>query len=561
MSKNIFIIGEGAVGKRKAVEMLYHTYGYDKHKSSFKIKYYNIDELLKKIFKDLLNIDYDLIIDQLNKDIIRVQEFTQYLNQAYPYLMSMIESRIRTICFPSVDIKLFIMNSNVFNYYMNSSDLYKQEHGWNNFFNWQKDFIIDIKCTEKSIIERNKSLSDRTILDKDFESDYEVYNNYGKYFLHLSPDIKYHFAYRKLFITSGTLLELRSKIEFEIIDCLIRSGLFKFKEILSYFDQLPESFWNEKKNNTYHNKDHTRSVLTNLILRHYKNEGWLDINILLSVIYHDIGYDPKCSKDENIINAFRILDSHKILIENINNNHNVDLKYIKELISDADNLKFNDLLLSDLSHFERTSQEVLEIEYLLFKEYQHVDFNEYRKKHLQVLNDIKTLFFNNIVSDEYRNVVLSEDWIKSFNPRIAWFCGSFNPFHLGHDRILQKAEQMFDKVVIVQLKNPDKNIFNIDIVNSDNFKNEIIFSVDKSVPELINNVGYKPVLICGIRNHNDYDESVAWHQQILMFFPPSYPEKIQLCLIPGNSEYNHITSTFLRECKKVNPKLYNILKK
>ena len=39
---------------------------------------------------------------------------------------------------------------------------------------------------------------------------------------------------------------------------------------------------------------------------------------------------------------------------------------------------------------------------------------------------------------------------------IGIYTGSFNPFHLGHLDILNKAKRMFDEVVIAVGHNPDK---------------------------------------------------------------------------------------------------------
>lgn len=42
--------------------------------------------------------------------------------------------------------------------------------------------------------------------------------------------------------------------------------------------------------------------------------------------------------------------------------------------------------------------------------------------------------------------------------KIGFYPGSFNPWHDGHDDVLQKALKVFDKIVILQLTNPDKPV-------------------------------------------------------------------------------------------------------
>ena len=40
--------------------------------------------------------------------------------------------------------------------------------------------------------------------------------------------------------------------------------------------------------------------------------------------------------------------------------------------------------------------------------------------------------------------------------KIAFYPGSFNPWHEGHQDVLDKALKVFDKIVILQLTNPNK---------------------------------------------------------------------------------------------------------
>ncbi|WLP85465.1 pantetheine-phosphate adenylyltransferase [Mycoplasma seminis] len=41
--------------------------------------------------------------------------------------------------------------------------------------------------------------------------------------------------------------------------------------------------------------------------------------------------------------------------------------------------------------------------------------------------------------------------------KIALFAGSFNPFHLGHQSIVQKGLKLFDEIYIVVTYNPEKD--------------------------------------------------------------------------------------------------------
>ncbi|WP_250137282.1 pantetheine-phosphate adenylyltransferase [Mesoplasma whartonense] len=46
--------------------------------------------------------------------------------------------------------------------------------------------------------------------------------------------------------------------------------------------------------------------------------------------------------------------------------------------------------------------------------------------------------------------------LKIENDRVIMFPGSFDPFHSGHQVLVEKALQLFDQVVIVVSRNPEK---------------------------------------------------------------------------------------------------------
>lgn len=40
--------------------------------------------------------------------------------------------------------------------------------------------------------------------------------------------------------------------------------------------------------------------------------------------------------------------------------------------------------------------------------------------------------------------------------KVGLYCGSFNPWHVGHQDVLDKALTVFDKVVVLMCQNPEK---------------------------------------------------------------------------------------------------------
>ena len=82
----------------------------------------------------------------------------------------------------------------------------------------------------------------------------------------------------------------------------------------------------------------------------------------------------------------------------------------------------------DFSAFIRTEK-------MLFYGTKEVDYKIYEKELIEFLEG------NNIKKDWI-------EYVKNIHRKIAIFPGSFNPFTTGHLSILEKAEKIFDKVII-----------------------------------------------------------------------------------------------------------------
>src|ERR1041385_4583008 len=88
--------------------------------------------------------------------------------------------------------------------------------------------------------------------------------------------------------------------------------------------------------------------------------------------------------------------------------------------------------------------ECIRQEELVFRRHQALRYSDYRRQRLAFLASQK-------------NAELSIEFLNCFKPPIAVFAGSFNPFHRGHFNILQKAERIFDKVIVAFGSNPEKD--------------------------------------------------------------------------------------------------------
>src|SRR6478735_6087346 len=110
---------------------------------------------------------------------------------------------------------------------------------------------------------------------------------------------------------------------------------------------------------------------------------------------------------------------------------------------------------NDSAFFEKrnTLHDCIAHEMEQFKTHQSLSLKKYIKERMSFL-------------ETQKNADLSMEYLKGFQPNIAVFAGSFNPFHKGHYNILQKAERIFDKVIIAFGQNPEKGERDWPIPNS-----------------------------------------------------------------------------------------------
>ena len=167
-----------------------------------------------------------------------------------------------------------------------------------------------------------------------------------------------------------------------------------------------------------------------------------------------------------------------------------------------------------------------------FKTHQHSRFDYYlaqRKTFLEALPQAKQ----------------SSDYLKVFQPRIAVFAGSFNPFHKGHYNVLQKAERIFDKVIIAFGKNPDKNERDWGIPKT--IKNRQLEEYDGLLTDFIATLKHDVTVIRGLRNSTDFQYEQNQYRYIQELMPD-----IKIVNIFCDKEYEHISSSGIRTLEKFN---------
>ncbi len=135
------------------------------------------------------------------------------------------------------------------------------------------------------------------------------------------------------------------------------------------------------------------------------------------------------------------------------------------------------------------------------------------------------------------------DYMKAKNRNIAVYAGSFNPFQQGHYNILQKAERIFDKVIIARGINPEKNNELVEL--PDVIKDRQIMSYDGLLTDFINTLGHEVTLIRGLRNSTDLQYELTQYR-----FLQDLKPNINVVSIFCDKEFEHISSSAIRMLKK-----------
>jgi len=302
--------------------------------------------------------------------------------------------------------------------------------------------------------------------------------------------------------------------------------------------QIPESLKPLYPKVPYHNLAHTES---------FDWESCPSGNAYWAAVFHDFVYNPKVKGLEgNELASYKAFESY---MRNKGDYYLAFPNYdqVKKLImSTMDHVKYFDpddedmvwLHTNDLFCF-RDGANVYENELKIFKEYQFTKFDFYKERRLELLKYYRK---HPLVHSEKIDEI--ENYFSNFIPHIGLFVGSFNPFTRGHFDILQQAEKVFDKVIIAQGQNEEKETNNYSLHNVkaleyhelDSYEGSLFSYVDRKKKELGN-----ITLVRGLRNYHDlHDESNLFN------FAKDYTD-VPFAYFISKSENLHISSGAVRK--------------
>ena len=278
---------------------------------------------------------------------------------------------------------------------------------------------------------------------------------------------------------------------------------------------------------------HTITHLLDIILQLSKLEVF-DDELFLAAVYHDAIYNPQANDNEEKSAALFIEEAKSTSLTKLQKESIFNL-IIDTKTHKPSNDKSRLLIKADLNILDQPLGSLIEYEHQIFKEFQFVDYTIYKPKRIEVLQSLN-------VNGKLDSLI---EYVNFRKPSIAVFCGSFNPFHKGHFNVLQKAERIFDKVIISFGKNPDKTNRTWDIPNS--IKNRQLTEYNGLLTDFVASLGYDVVVIKGLRNSTDFQYEQNQYRYIQELMP-----KIKIINIFCDKEFEHISSSGIRTLEKYN---------
>jgi len=129
--------------------------------------------------------------------------------------------------------------------------------------------------------------------------------------------------------------------------------------------------------------------------------------------------------------------------------------------------------------------------------------------------------------------------------KVGIYPGSFNPWHMGHEDVLQKASKVFDKIIIAKYG----DTFKRDVLSAGILceVEEICFK-DKLLVDLATEYNVDAV-IRGLRNGNDLQYEMNqqyWNEDLGLYIPTVY--------FITDRKLSHISSSAIREIQCIKEK-------
>ncbi|MFA6814891.1 MAG: adenylyltransferase/cytidyltransferase family protein [Lentisphaeria bacterium] len=271
----------------------------------------------------------------------------------------------------------------------------------------------------------------------------------------------------------------------------------------------------------------------------------LRAKLLLTALFHDVVWYPEGGNSEELsVEAFLFVCSQYGL--SLSNGVREEIcraiMATKTQVADSELAsRFHDYDCQVIIHGNEI--DLLAYEYQVFREFQCLNMQDYRKGRRAFFNRFARRFPE--CSSTMHFLV---EYLERRRPRIGIYAGTFNPFHIGHLSILEKAEQMFDKVIVAVGINPQKDTKKDQELESVLPFHEVVY-FDSLVVDLIEkeSVLSDVILVRGLRNGYDLDYEMNQMSYINEMRPNT-----QAVYIPCDKKLEHISSSALNGFSRFN---------
>lgn len=295
-------------------------------------------------------------------------------------------------------------------------------------------------------------------------------------------------------------------------------------------------------------------------LAHTEGFDWMSCpsnEAMWAAIFHDFVYDPmaKDNEEKSLLEYCKYRDLTAYVPRKLD-----DQKITNLILSTKDHVASFDpndedmvwLHRNDLACFRANNTvHIMENEKKILREYQFVDFETLRDTRMTILDYYKK---HPLVSKPKIDCMVS--FLSVWEPKFGIFCGSFNPFHKGHYDVLKQAEMVFDKVIIAQGQNEDKetNDYPLDSVDVLKYHEKVkydgsLFDFLTVKKQQLKNIS----VIRGLRNYHDLHDESGLHNFAMDYIDVPFTYFI------SKSENLHISSGAIRKLQKLGKNVQNYL--
>jgi len=301
-----------------------------------------------------------------------------------------------------------------------------------------------------------------------------------------------------------------------------------------------------EKHRYYHNTNHINDLISMIntydALKYSHNLSSIERKLLITIaLYHDAIYNVGSSINED--------DSAEYFISHCTKNRIEEMQIVASVIRDTKNHTPSSKLSEIFCDFdlrglkEGNFLSLLENEKNIFKEFQKYDYSEYKKGRIVFLQSFLEKHAVNSA-----NILALIDYVKFRVPKIGVYAGSFNPFHKGHLNIVEKAEKIFDKVIIAKGINPEKSsdkLYQRDELES--LQRKQYYRQSETFDGLITDYVLEKskdadiTLIRGLRNGNDLS-----YEMNQIKFIKEFNSNVKSIFIHCDQEFEHISSSAIR---------------